>query len=245
MPTNRDLYEKLARLGLTKNEARVYLTALETGPTSVKDIASISRVKRSTVYDAIELLKKKRLISKIKDGKKTLIQASGPIVLEFLLEEQNDIFHSILPNLKALQSTSISRPFVTFQNSLDEIKKTYKALLKEDTSETLGFYSDYTTSYLGDDFIEEYVELRKKKKIPARTIAFNDKDYAEWKKKDEQSNRSSKNINTDTELPINIEITDDAVFITKLEAYPAGVLIQDKRVAEGLKAIFNQIWNKT
>jgi hypothetical protein len=45
-------------------------------------------------------------------------------------------------------------------------------------------------------------------------------------------------------LPINIEITDDAVFITKLEAYPAGVLIQDKRVAEGLKAIFDQIWNK-
>jgi len=54
---------QLKHIGLSNNEAKVYLAMLELGPSPVLDIAAKAAINRPTTYVQIELLKKKGLVS--------------------------------------------------------------------------------------------------------------------------------------------------------------------------------------
>ncbi len=55
--------DELKNAGLSENEAKVYLAALELGETSVYRLAKKSLVKRTTTYLAVETLKEKGLMN--------------------------------------------------------------------------------------------------------------------------------------------------------------------------------------
>ena len=57
--------ETLVSIGLTKGEADVYLTLLKLGNTTSGKIIKESKVSRSKVYDVLERLKQKGLVTEI------------------------------------------------------------------------------------------------------------------------------------------------------------------------------------
>jgi len=59
------ILEYLEQLDLSEIEAKLYLTLLETGPTSVRDIAAAIGIKRTTAYLYVDQLAEKGLITKM------------------------------------------------------------------------------------------------------------------------------------------------------------------------------------
>jgi len=57
------LNKELEKIGLSKKEAKVYLACLELSEATIGQISKKSGVKRTTVYDIVESLKEKSLIS--------------------------------------------------------------------------------------------------------------------------------------------------------------------------------------
>ncbi len=76
MPT--DFFSMFTSLGLSPTEAKVYLSNLELGPTSVQDIAKKADISRTAAYDVISALQGYGLVSTFKQGKKTLFAAEDP-----------------------------------------------------------------------------------------------------------------------------------------------------------------------
>jgi len=79
---------ELRKLGLSEKEAKVYLTALELGYTSVQKIAQHAEISRPTTYEIIKSLKEKGLITKSKDKQKNYFIAESPDNLLGILRRQ-------------------------------------------------------------------------------------------------------------------------------------------------------------
>ncbi|MDZ4385041.1 MAG: helix-turn-helix domain-containing protein, partial [Candidatus Moranbacteria bacterium] len=72
------LEKDLQEIGLNEKEARVYLSALELGQSTVQDIAKKALVNRATTYFVIESLMKSGLMSSFQKGKKQYFVAADP-----------------------------------------------------------------------------------------------------------------------------------------------------------------------
>ncbi len=89
-------------LGLSKNEAKIYGTLLESGELGVGIIAARSKIHRRNVYDALNRLLEKGLVVEILRREENLYQAVDPKKLTELVQEGQDRLNGIMPQLEQL-----------------------------------------------------------------------------------------------------------------------------------------------
>jgi len=113
---------ELQKIGLDKNEARIYLAALELGQSSVQKLAEKVEMSRPTVYRILDSLQKKELIEKIDRKKGGSVNPKSPDELLSLLrikkrkvEEQEREFTRIISTLKTQHYTSNKNLFEIFE----------------------------------------------------------------------------------------------------------------------------------
>src|ERR1700733_1622730 len=83
-----NVIDYLKQLDLSDVEAKLYLTLLQSGPTSVRDLAQTIDIKRTTTYFYIDQLVEKGLIIKLVRGSKKLIAANEPQNLNALVDKK-------------------------------------------------------------------------------------------------------------------------------------------------------------
>src|ERR1700691_2243672 len=110
----------LKQLDLSDIEAKLYLTLLQTGPTSVRDLAQTIEIKRTTAYFYIDQLVDKGLIMKLVKGSKKLVAANKPENLEQLVEAKISSAQTVKRN---------------FPSILKEIKTSFPASLNTEEAE--------------------------------------------------------------------------------------------------------------
>lgn len=91
--------ETLTECGLTTNESKVYLTLLKLGSASAIEITKESKVHRVNVYDTLERLREKGLISTILKAKKRIYEAANPDQLLKIIKEKEELLNQIMPSL--------------------------------------------------------------------------------------------------------------------------------------------------
>lgn len=95
----------LKQLDLSDAEAKLYLTLLQTGPTSVRELAQTVDIKRTTAYFYIDQLVEKGLIMKLVRGSKKLVAANEPENLEHLVEEKIKTAKGVQKGFPAILNT--------------------------------------------------------------------------------------------------------------------------------------------
>ena len=96
-------FEILENIGLTKNQAIVYLSLLKLGSVTVHSIIKETSLHSSRVYDSLEKLHSLGLVSYVVKDSKRYLQAIEPERLVGYLEEQKEMIKQILPQLKQLE----------------------------------------------------------------------------------------------------------------------------------------------
>ena len=103
----------LEKIGLTQGESKVYIALLYLGSSSVGPIINRAKVSRSKVYDILDRLIQKGLVSYVYEGKTKKYDAVSPKRLhEFLeveskeLEQKKQKLEEILPTLENLSKYS-------------------------------------------------------------------------------------------------------------------------------------------
>ncbi|HLD02718.1 MAG TPA: helix-turn-helix domain-containing protein, partial [Candidatus Nanoarchaeia archaeon] len=91
----------LQRLGFSKNQAKVYITLINSGSATAGELAVKSMVHRSNVYDALDQLVEQGLVSYIYKGSKKIFMPSNPENIKENLKEKEKALDEILPLLKA------------------------------------------------------------------------------------------------------------------------------------------------
>lgn len=89
----------LVECGLTKNESKVYLALLRLGSATAIEVTKASKVHRVNVYDALERLREKGLISTILRAKKRIFEAANPEQLHKLVKQKEELLKQVMPQL--------------------------------------------------------------------------------------------------------------------------------------------------
>lgn len=170
--------ETLRNLGLTDSEIKVYLALLELGSSTKGPIVDKAGVASSKIYELLEKLSKKGLISTIiKSGTKYFEAAPPQRLLDYLKEKENklkqqeDKLNKLIPQLDLKRSlagigseTRVFKGMKGAKTAFDDILNTLK---KGDEYYVLGI-SKFTKHF--ERFIVHFHKKRAQKGIKCKII---------------------------------------------------------------------------
>lgn len=232
-------------LGLTNLELAVYLAALELGEANIQEISRKSGVKRTSIYNFIDALKDRQLLSEVKKGKRKFYAAISP---RHLLDEQKArtaSIEQIIPQLLAIQNNSRKKPRVMFFEGLDGIKEIYQMTLRDKQTVYAWEDLDKTLEVLPESFIKSYPSERAAKKIPARCIDRDTKSAREWTAKNNvRLARESRFIDSE-EFATEINVFGNKVAFYRWDKKsPFGVVIEDAGIATAVRVAWQELWDR-
>ena len=118
------LYSELEELGLSKEEAQVYLTVLELGGSFASTIASKAKLPRVNCYYILEALRRRNLVTSNLKGNVKFFVAEPPQVLVNQIQEKYAHAKKLLPQLLSLISAQAFKPIIRSYEGIEGIKKT-------------------------------------------------------------------------------------------------------------------------
>lgn len=246
--------EALISLGLSIEEADIYLSLLNKGEQSASDLSKSTKVKRTYIYSVSASLIKKGLISQVKKGKTTVFNPMSPDKLLTLAHEKKQkaeqaeqTLEAILPNLKTKYSSVEAKPIITYYEGYEGIKKVYLDTIKEEKT----IYAFLQNSDIDSDFRvwlkETYVKLRANKKIDAKVILASGEYVKDYIKRSPDLLREVKIIPS-SQYPFQVEVN---IYGNKIafmnyhgKSNPVGIIIENEYIAKTMLAFFKLTWDR-
>lgn len=154
-------------LGLSPDEANIYLACLEYGPLAVSGISRISQIGRTNCYHHTEKLAKKGLLAVSQKGGNKSFSAENPQILINKEKEKLNIAQSIMPELLALSSQNPQKPKIRFFEGHEGIRNIFGKMLEIGGREIMSFsnFTKLTEFFEGSDFLRKHFVDRIEEKI--------------------------------------------------------------------------------
>lgn len=255
----RNLHLLLEKLGLSKNEIKVYETTLRLGQSKVAEVASAAQVHRVATYGLVDNLLSRGLLTEIKTKHGRLISANHPRhLLELLKNQQRQLkkielkYEELLPDLLSLYRTSTVRPQVQYFEGIKGLEQINKDIIQ--TLSELPLKERVTLSYSNPNLVAErfegyvseeggYIDQRKEFQIFNRAIALDGPLTKEIRGRDEEELREMI-ILPSTLFPYKNDITlyGNKMAIQALERELIGVVIESQEIVNDQRAIFELAW---
>ncbi|MEI6144670.1 MAG: helix-turn-helix domain-containing protein [Candidatus Berkelbacteria bacterium] len=240
---NKDLKQKLETIGLSSQDAEVYLALLLVGESSAGGIIDATNFHREIVYSSLGRLEREGLVSKIDKKRIKYFQAAEPKVLVRKIVEKAQVAKDLLPKLENIYTeTPISVQIFEGSEGYEEIQK--------DIQHTLGdgeeFYviggSGYGWYEVTAPFWKTYQKKILGRKIKMLTVT------SEREAKGIVG-REDPRINTVRVMPANFSAPSstlfykDKVVIQIFGESPVAIMIKSKAVSEAYKKYFDALWS--
>lgn len=243
------LKEQLIQSGLTEKQATIYLACLELGPAVIAQIAHKSNLNRATVYEVIEELITKRLISISIKGKRKTYVAETPETIKVQLKEKLQKFDTILPELLTLTQKGVKKPTVKYYEGIEGIKRTFTESLNAKDDTIIGFSGIEAvvsqSKALEQFWEEEYIPKRIANKKQVKLIFPDNKTSRKYHAKDQEQLRESKFVpSTYYNFECEIYAYDDVLV---MNSYSPGeefsLTLESKPIVNTLRMIWQLCWN--
>lgn len=160
----------LQKLGLTTEEARIYLACLEINGGPVSVIARKAGVERVSCYHTIENLLKKKLLSQYNKNGVKCFAPEPPEQLMRIAEEKVNIAKVLLPELKGLASAVGFKPKIRFYEGREGVERVFTESLTA-KREILGYTNLQLVTEFFPDFFRQYTQTKLKKGIKTRYLS--------------------------------------------------------------------------
>lgn len=236
--------EDLERLGLTRNEAKVYFVLLEIGLTSITGLIKKTKLHKQIIYDNLERLQEKGLVSYVIKANRRHFSAVSPEKLMDMLEEQKneinkkeDIAKKLIPELTNLKSRAKEEQLASIFQGKKGIKSILESVLKQ-KGEILVYGAEGRFKDVFGPFWTNFNKRREKLKRSGRII-YNEKLKGERKR---LRFVSIKYISKEFESPATTWIFENKVAIILWERVPFAVLIEGREITKAYKNYFEILW---
>lgn len=234
------MIEELKEFGLSDNEITVYTTLLKTGTTTANRLAAISGMKRTTVYDTLNALILKGIVSTFTKDDVRNFKASDPKKIIDLLEEKKKRIERVIPELQNMREIIKEKNGVTYFEGKKGVITVLNDILDQKPKDLVFIGSRKMAKIPLKHYPENFVRKRVEKNIPITGIlAYEDKQDKFLQESGAESISDfvyKKEINATLS---DIFIYGDKVaFITNIED-TAGVIIKNKEIAKMMKLIFS------
>jgi sugar-specific transcriptional regulator TrmB len=230
----------LEEAGLTNSEVRIYISLLEKGSARAGEISRNTGIHRRSVYDSIERLIQKGLVSYIKTNNRHYYEAAPPEKLLELLKEKEENLNQMLPELKLLQKLSEGKKEVLFFRGKPAIKTVFDDQIKEG-KEILILGDAVNVSEIVKYYFTHFDKERLEKKIKVRMLFDESARKEEYLKKIPLS--ELKFIKKGSKSSVSTNIYADKISIIMWEENPKAILITEPALAQSFRSYFEFIWD--
>ena len=164
------MLSELLKLGLTDEEAKVYLACLEINGGPVSIIAKKAGVHRVSCYHTLENLLEKQLLSQYNKNGVRCFSPEPPEQLLRLTEEKVNLAKGLRPQLKSLLSTLAFKPKIRFYEGRDGVEKVFHESLSA-RGEILGYTNLKNVIHFFPEFFRQYTHDKLRRKIKTRYLS--------------------------------------------------------------------------
>jgi sugar-specific transcriptional regulator TrmB len=235
----------LERLGLNRNEAKVYYALLLKREATAQELVKSLGVYRNIVYDNLEKLAEKGLVSFVNDGAKRKYVAEKPsAIVEFLEAKQQEVDNEIrtakalVPQISAILGSAQSRQEVSLFRGVAGLKKVLSDVVQAEESWCIGITNE-SVKILGETYWRNY-NAKKKETKTHECLLWN----SDFKNTVIGSNPRSRHRILPRELD---QVTETIMYGGKVaifvfSAEPVVILIENKHVFETYRKHFEFLW---
>lgn len=161
---------ELSRLGLSEEEARVYLACLEINGGPVSVIARKAGIHRVSCYHTLEKLLRKQLLSQYNKNNVRCFAPEPPERLLELTQEQVNLAKGLIPELRSLTSQLAFKPKIRFYEGRDGVERVFSESLGA-KGEILGYTNLKSVTEFFPEFFKRYTHERLRKGIKTRYLS--------------------------------------------------------------------------
>jgi len=229
--------KELEKIGLTTNEAKIFIALLELGQAQAGKISKQSQINRTTTYDSLDRLIEKGLVTYTIQANKKLFKPVPPQTLLDQQKEKQKAIEQLLPELNTIFKKSKDRE----ESDIYKGRKGIKSILNNILN-----YKEYISFGSSGKFLEimkhDFTIFQKRKKqlnIKAKVI------LAESAKNTEQvktAHAQFKYIKDEFFSPTTTFVYGNKTAIIIWGQIPTATLITSKEVATSYKNYFNILW---
>jgi len=228
--------EILKQIGLSDNEAEVYLIVLKLNEALASTIARRSKISRPHIYDTLNKLFEKGLLTYVIKNNKKYFKSINPIRLIDYINEKEEGLKSILPELKELYKPLDKGLKIEIYEGSEGIKAILNDILKTQKRIVSFGASDRIKDYLPDFVIDRYIKEREKNKIIARQL------YAEKINILKTNVSIFKLLPKEFSSPTTTVIYGNKVTIWIWAKIPTIIMIENEDLAKSYKKHFELMW---
>ena len=234
--------EELRKLGLTENETKVYLALLELGSTNAGEIIKKTKLHRNIVYDNLDKLIEKGLVSFVTIKNIKHFEATSSKELKDFIEKQKEevlqkeqVVNKILPEIDKIRTSAERKQEATVFKG----KKGLKTILEEITqtkSELLVFGTGWGMRETVGSYYEQWHLKLRQNKVKSRILLPKNKKGLFLKP------FIAKYLPENNVMPSTIAVYEDKVLNVVWGEEPIAVLIISEKASESYKNYFNMLW---
>jgi len=249
------LQDKLLQIGLSDNEAKIYLSLLKLGPQAVSIIAKKNHLNRTTTYSILQSLEKKGIVSFYRNGSMKYFVANDPNSLVGFIDRKcqefdyyrDEILSSVSDFRQLGGNYEFDKPVVTYFDGLEGVKNVMMDSLNVEKCFRAYIPLHKWLESGKKDFIIEFKNFRIiDKKVPLKAIVPDTEEvrafFKSYYKKDDGltdilyvKDKSQWNMFED-----QMTIYNDKVAILHLDAGEEyAIVIESEQVASMHKMIFD------
>lgn len=256
MKTQKDIIQTLIDIGLSRQEAQIYLAIIKCGPANISQIADYAKIKRPSAYLYIEsLLIRKMVLMNKSNKKRPLYYLNDPKKVLDRLKYNVNQFTTIFPDLRNLSNQEFS-PYVEVYEGLDGMKKIYNEALSTAWKEEILVYGTVSssTSKAHELLFKLWWKMIKKNRIHMREILDHTSDNIEYFSKVSKMKNKYHQIKLIPEnfefLPHkmklleadNIIYNNKVAFFSSYEKNLYVIVITHKHIYQIYKDLFEMAW---
>jgi sugar-specific transcriptional regulator TrmB len=234
----------LEEIGLSKNEAMVYLTLLDTGSATATKIAESSKMHRTSVYDSLERLVKKGLVCYIMKGETKYFNAADPESLSGMLKQKEEDFMAILPQLKLSKELAPSKDKAKIYEGIAGIRSIVVDDIINSTpvgGKVVAFGLPKETPRLMSSFVNFYQKRRIEKKITMIHL-YNENARERIKYLKSLPYTDAGYLPKEYDSPASTTVYGNKVAFYIWSDPPLGIVIESERMASAYKNYFELLW---
>ena len=244
----------LEDIGFTRGEIRVYLALLDVGRSTSGSIINKSGIARSKVYEILEKLKQKGLVTETIQRNMRHFQAAPPErIKDYINEKEIELhkkeleFDKYLPTLQQQVKISKKEPVVKVYHGFEGVKSMYREILnhldKGDEYMAITMENKAWEQKSATFFFRKFHQQRAKKGVKAKILTTNKK-YVGHKDVDFSKSGKYEMRFTNMALPSGIAIFKDTVATFVWGKVPYVFSIQNATNAEQYRRFFKEIWKE-
>jgi len=235
------IFRDLEKLNFSVNESKVYLALLKSGSSMAGKIAKETSLDRTSVYNALQSLLKKGIVSYVIEANRKTFKAENPKKILDYYKEKEELSKEIITKLKPFYDEKKEESNVTLYQNFKGLKTVFQDIIDscDKDEEYLIMSSEGQFGESMPYYAPHFRKQKLEKKIKTKMLIRKGRDKKTKSKYTQYRALPSKVIS-----PATINIYNGKVAIIIWDKKPEAILIKNKKVSESFKNYFDFMWKR-